>query len=241
MKILKVFIPILIILLLCGCTKKSNDELIMVTEAGFAPYEFYQNGEVVGVDIDIAREIAKSMNKTLIVKDIAFDSIINEINSGKADFGAAGMSITEERKKMVDFTITYTTSNQVVVVKNDSTIKSFNDLTNKRISVQLGTTADSYVSDNYKNATIIRQKKYLSAAEDVKNNKSDCIIMDSLPATELVKENPELKILDGYLFSDSYGMVVKKDNTKLLNQINKVLKKLIKEGKIDEYIINYSK
>jgi ABC-type amino acid transport substrate-binding protein len=193
----------------------------MVTEAGFAPYEYYENGEITGVDIAIAKDIAKSMGKKLVVKDIAFDSIINEINSGKADFAAAGMSITEERKKSVDFTVEYATSNQVVVVKSDSTIKSFDQIKDKRISVQLGTTADSYATDNYKSATIIRQKKYLSAAEDVKNNKADCIIMDALPAASLVKENSDLKILDGYLFTDKYGMIVKKGNSQLLKAINK--------------------
>ena len=159
-----------VIFLLCGCGK-SQDELVMVTEAGFAPYEYYKNGEIIGVDIEIAKEIAKEMNKQLVVKDVAFDSIVNELQSGKADFAAAGMSITEERKKQVDFTIEYTTSNQVVVVKKDSNITNLNDIKDKRISVQLGTVADQYVTKNYKNAKVNRLKKFLIAAEDVKNNK----------------------------------------------------------------------
>lgn len=236
--ILIVFI-VFITFLLCGCNK-NKDQLVMVTEAGFAPYEFYENNEVVGVDIEIAKEIAKELDKELVVKDIAFDSIINEVNSGKADFGAAGISITEDRKKEIDFSIEYTTSNQVVVVKKNSTF-NINELNDKKISVQLGSVADIYASKNFSESQIIRQKKYLSAAEDVKNNKADCIIMDSLPAMELVKNNSELKILEGILFSDSYGMVVKKGNTELLNTINSVLTRLIKEGKIDEYIIKYSK
>ena len=102
---MKKYILLIGIFLLCACSKRSSDELVMVTEAGFAPYEYYESGEIVGVDIDIANEIANYMNKKLVVRDIDFDSIINEINSGKADFGAAGMSITEERKKQVDFSI----------------------------------------------------------------------------------------------------------------------------------------
>jgi polar amino acid transport system substrate-binding protein len=238
MKNLKIIIIASLMLLLCGCGKKS-DELVLVTEAGFAPYEFYDNNEIVGVDIAVGNDIASSMNKKLVVKDVAFDSIISELNSGKGDFAAAGMSITEERKKSVDFTIPYVTSNQVVVIKRGSNL-TLNDLSDKKISVQLGTTADTYVSENYPNATIIRQKKYLSAAEDVKNNKADCIIMDSLPANELVQNNSELVILDGVLFTDSYGMAVKKGNTELLNKINEVLEKDIKEGKIDEYTLKYS-
>jgi ABC-type amino acid transport substrate-binding protein len=233
-------LTLFLILIITGCGNKNSNELVMVTEAGFAPYEYYENGKIVGVDIAISKDIAKAMNRKLVVKDIAFDSIINEINSGKADFAAAGISITEERKKQVDFTIEYAVSNQVVVVRKDSTL-GLQDLNGKRISVQLGTTADSYATDNYKSATIIRQKKYLSSAEDVKNNKADCIIMDSLPAQKLVAENSELKIVDGILFTDSYGMIVKKGNTKLLNEINKILKEDMNEGKITEYTLNYSK
>ena len=237
----KYFLFVMIFLLfICGCSKRDSDELIMVTEAGFAPYEYYDGGKIVGVDIDIANEIANYMNKKLVVKDIDFDSIINELNSEKADFGAAGMSITEERKKEVDFSVEYVTSNQVVIVRNNSNI-TMNDLDNKRIAVQLGSVADSYVNEHYKNADIIEQKKYLSMVEALKANKVDVIVMDNLPAKEILKENTELKMLDGYLFSDSYGIAVKKGNTELLNNINTVLERLMNEGKIEEYVINHSK
>lgn len=234
----KIFV-IITLCLLVGCGKNDN-ELVLITEAGFAPYEFYENGEIVGVDIEIGKEIAKELGKELVVKDVAFDFIINEIKSGKGDIGAAGMSINDERKEQVDFSIEYVVSNQVVVVKNDSNIKSIDDIKDKTISVQLGTTADLYLHKNYKDANIITQKKYLAAAEDVKSGKSDCIVMDELPAKELIKENPELKILDGILFTDKYGMVVKKGNQELLDVVNKVLQRLIDENKIEEYIIKYS-
>lgn len=235
----KCLLFLVMVLLLTGCGKNDND-LVMVTEAGFPPYEFYENGKVVGVDIEIANEIAKELNKNLVIKDIAFDSIINELKSGKADFAAAGMSITEDRLKEVDFTIEYIVSEQVVVVKNDSQINNIDDIKDKTISVQLGTVADQYVTKNYKEAKVNRLKKFLVAAEDVKNNKSDCIVMDKLPALELVKKNPELKILDGTLFEDKYGMAVKKGNKELLDQINKVLERLISEGKIEEYTVKFS-
>lgn len=227
-------------LILSGCGRNEN-EIIMVTEAGFAPYEYYENGEIVGVDVAIAEEIAKELGKKLVVKNIDFDSIVSELKSGKADFAAAGMSITEERKKQVDFTIEYVTSNQVVVVKKDSSLNDITQLDGKRIAVQLGTVGDSYVTENYKNSEINRQKKFLVAAEAVKNNKADCIVMDQIPAQQLVNQNPELKILDGILFKDSYGMAVKKGNTELLDTMNTVLQRLIDEGKIEEYIIEYSK
>lgn len=231
----------LCLLLLNGCAKKNEDTLVMVTEAGFAPYEYYEGGKIVGVDVAIGKEIAKAMGKKLEVKDVAFDFVINEVKSGKADFGAAGMSITEERKKEIDFTIEYAVSDQVVVVRKDSNINTFDDIKNKTITVQLGTVADQYAEENFKNAKLIKHKKYLSAAQDVKSNKADCIIMDALPAKELVKENEDLRILDGILFQDKYGMIVKKGNQELLNKINEVLQRLIDENKIEEYVIEYSK
>ncbi|MDD6263885.1 MAG: ABC transporter substrate-binding protein [bacterium] len=239
-KIISICLLFILTLILSGCGKNKN-EIIMVTEAGFAPYEYYENGEIVGVDVAIAKEIAKELGKKLVVKNVDFDSIVSELKSGKADFAAAGMSITEERKKQVDFTIEYVTSNQVVVVKKDSSLNDITQLDGKRIAVQLGTVGDSYVTENYKNSEINRQKKFLVAAEAVKNNKADCIVMDQIPAQQLVSQNPELKILDGILFKDSYGMAVKKGNTELLDTINTVLQRLIDEGKIEEYIIEYSK
>lgn len=239
-KYIGICLVFILTLILSGCGKNKN-EIIMVTEAGFAPYEYYENGEIVGVDVAIAEEIAKELGKKLVVKNIDFDSIVSELKSGKADFAAAGMSITEERKKQVDFTIEYVTSNQVVVVKKDSSLNDITQLDGKRIAVQLGTVGDSYVTENYKNSEINRQKKFLVAAEAVKNNKADCIVMDQIPAQQLVSQNPELKILDGILFKDSYGMAVKKGNTELLDTMNTVLQRLIDEGKIEEYIIEYSK
>lgn len=236
----KIIVLLCMIMLVAGCGKKDDSKLIMVTEAGFAPYEYYSNGEIVGVDVDIAKEIATSMGKELVIKDIAFDSIINEVKTGKADFGAAGISYSEERAKNVDFTINYSTSKQVVIVKNDSGITNIGDINGKKIAVQLGSIADTYVSSTYKDASVIRQKKYLAAIEDLNTDKVDCVVMDLLPAEQILKTNSGLKILDGALVEDSYGMIVKKGNKDLLDNINKVLEKLKNEGKIDEYIIKHT-
>ena len=235
----KIIILLLGIFLIGGCSKGENT-LVMATEAGFAPYEYYENNEIVGVDVDIAKEIAAAMGKELVIKDVAFDSIINEVKSGKADFGAAGISYSDERAEEVDFTINYTTSKQIVVVKEDSSITTA-DLANLKIAVQLGSVGDTYVTQNYPNAQITRQKKYLAAIQDLLTDKVDCVVMDELPAIEILKNNSGLKILDQELFTDSYGMIVKKGNTELLNAINEVLKKLVEEGKIEEFVINHSK
>lgn len=235
----KIFLILVCVFLLTGCGK-NDDELVMVTEAGFAPYEYYEGGEIVGVDIDIANEIAKELGKKLIIKDIAFDSIVNEVKSGKADFAAAGISYSDERAKEVDFTVNYATSKQVVIVTEDSDISLPEQIKDKRIAVQLGSIADTYVTKEYKDATITRQKKYLAAIQDLKTGKVDCVVMDELPAQEILKENSGLKILDKELTQDKYGMIVKKGNKELLDSINKVLNRLISEGKISEYVIKHT-
>ena len=235
----KIFLILVCVFLLTGCGK-NDDELVMVTEAGFAPYEYYEGGKIVGVDIDIANEIAKELGKKLVVKDIAFDSIVNEVKSGKADFAAAGISYLEERAKEVDFSINYATSKQVVIVNENSDIKDPSEISNKKIAVQLGSIADTYVTKEYQDATITRQKKYLAAIQDLKTNKVDCVVMDELPAKEILKENSGLKILDKELTQDKYGMIVKKGNKELLDSINKVLNRLISEGKISEYVIKHT-
>ncbi len=244
MKYSKVVITSLLLIVIAffmsGCTKR-EDQLVLATEAGFAPYEYYEDGEVVGVDIDIAKEIAKELGKELVIKDVSFDFVINEVKSGKADFAAAGISITPERAEEVDFTIEYTTSNQVVVVRKNSNIKNFDDIKNKKIAVQLGTVADLYVEENYKKATIVSHKKYLSAIEDVKTKKADCIIMDELPAQAVVAENDELIILDGILFQDKYGMIVKKGNDELKEKINEILERMVNDGTINDLVLKHSK
>lgn len=236
----KIVMIILCLFFVTGC-KKDDNTLVMVTEAGFAPYEYYENGEIVGVDIEIASEIANALGKELVVKDVSFDSIVNELKSGKADIALAGMSITPERLEEVDFSIEYTTSRQIVIVRRDSNITSINDIYDKKIAVQLGSVADLYFTDKYKNIDLVRQKKYLSMTEDLKSNKIDLIVMDYLPALQIVENNTELKMLDGYIFEDSYGIAVKKGNQELLDEVNNVLTKLINDKKIESYVIKHTK
>lgn len=236
----KIILLCLCLITLCGCGRNKN-ELVMVTEAGFAPFEYYENNDIVGVDVEVAKEIANRMGKKLVIKDVAFDSIINEVKSGKADIGAAGISYTEERSKQVDFSNDYFTSKIVVIVKDNENEADFKDLNNKTIAVQLGSTADTYVTNNYKNATITRQKKYLTAIEDLKNDKVECVVMDELPAKEILEKNSNLKILSNVLSTENYGMVVKKNNKELMNVVNEVIEELKSSGKIDEYVLKYTK
>ena len=237
---------IAIIVLFAVFGKKENSEneiekekLIMEAEAGFAPYEFYEGEEIVGVDVEIAKVIAEKSGKELEIKDTDFDSIINEVKPGKADFAAAGLSITEERLEEVDFSIEYAVSKQVIIVKEGSEIEKPEDLTGKKVAVQLGTVADLVLSDEYPETELVQHKKYLLAVEDLKADKVDAIVLDSLPAQEIVNKNSELKILDKELLTDKYGIAVQKGNTELLEDINGVLQELMDNGKIAEYTIKF--
>ena len=234
-------ICLLIFVLVCctACTNR-DEKLIMVTEASFAPYEYYSDGKITGVDVEIAKEIAKEMGKKLVVKDVAFDSIIHEVKSGKADLGIAGISYSEERAKQVDFSINYTTSKQVVIVKINSDINTIKDIKNKKIAVQLGSVADIYVSEEYNNKNIVRQKKYLAAIQDLKDGKVDCVVMDELPAKQIVNENNDIKIINDILAEDNYGIIVDKGNQELLEIVNRVILRLKQEGKIEEYVLKHS-
>ena len=219
-----------------------SGKLIMATEAGFAPYEYTEDGEtVVGVDVDIANEIAKAMGKELEIQNMTFDGALLAVQQGVVDFAAAGISVTPDRQEEMDFTIEYATSKQVVVVKkDDGKITSVDDVKEGTVvGVQMGTTGDFYCTDDL-GCEVKQFSKYAEAALELKNDKLDCIVMDSLPAEQLVAANDDLEILDGELFTDKYAIAVKKGNTELLDQINEVLQQLIDEGKIDEFTINHT-
>ena len=226
---------LIITVLITGCMRKEQEELTLVTEAGFAPYEYYSKGEIVGVDIEIAQKIAKNLGKKLVIKDVAFDSIINEVKTKKSDIGAAGISYTEERAREVAFTDNYSVSKQVIIVNKDSYITSKENLTGK-VAVQLGTTADSYLTKNT-NVTLIREKKFLAAIQDLKDGKVNAVVMDELPAKKLITS--DMKILSEPLVTDSYGMVVAKENTKLLESCNKVIKQMKESGEIDKILLKH--
>ncbi len=218
-------------------------KLIMVTEAGFAPYEYTEDGEtVIGVDVDIANEIAKALGRELEIQNMDFDSALLAVQQGKADFAAAGISVTPEREEVMDFSIEYATSKQVVVINKEAArVASVDDLTaDTVVGVQAGTVADSYCQDDLGTKDLKQYSKFMEAAMDLKNDKIDCIIMDSLPAEEMVKANDDLEILDGEVFTDKYAIAVEKGNTELLDQINEVLQKLVDEGKVEEFIVNHT-
>ncbi|ROR31861.1 amino acid ABC transporter substrate-binding protein (PAAT family) [Mobilisporobacter senegalensis] len=225
-----------------GKTEESN-KLIVGTEAGFAPYEYMDGDQVVGIDMDIAKAIADAMGKELEIKNMDFDGALIAVQNGKVDLVAAGVSIDPERAKVMDFSKEYVNSTEVVVVnKENPTVSSIEDLNDKIIGVQQGNIADFWVSneENVKPADIKRYTKFAQAAEDLKNGKVDCIVMDQYPAEELVAANDTLTVLDGTLFEDKYAIAVKKGNQELLDQINDTITTLIEEGKIEEFTANHT-
>ena len=172
--------------------KDSKDTLVMATNAEFPPYEFHEGDDVVGIDADIARAIGEEMGMEVKIEDMAFDSIIPAVTSGKADFGAAGMTVTEDRKKNVDFTDTYATATQVIIVKEGSDIAGPDDLTGKKIGVQLGTTGDIY-ADDIEDAKVERYNKGFEAVQALTQDKIDAVVIDGEPAKEFVAEADGLK------------------------------------------------
>lgn len=236
-KVLRIFLLLTMVLTLSACTEKDDrQELKLVTEAGFAPFEYYENDKIVGVDIDIAKEIAKELDYKLVVKDVAFDSIISEVKTGKSDMGAAGISYTKERAEEVDFSRDYIKSKQIIVVKKNSDIEKLEDIKGS-IAVQLGTVADLYLTENYPNIKIVREKKFMAAIEDLKGNKVEAVAMDEIPAKQLMTS--DMKILEKPLVVDSFGIVVKKGNKKLLDAANTVIDRLNEAGKIDDFVLKH--
>lgn len=221
---------------------KSKEKIIVGTEAGFAPYEYMEGNKVVGIDMDIAKAIADHLGKELEIKNMDFDGALIAVQNGLVDFVAAGVSVDEDRKKVMDFSEDYVESIEVVVVnKENPAVVDMDDLDNKVIGVQQGNIADFWVEENTSAKEIKRYTKFAQAAEDLKNGRIDCIVMDLYPAEELVAANDSLTILDGVLFEDKYAIAVKKGNKELLDEINKVIQQLKDEGKIEEFTANHTK
>lgn len=237
----------------CGGSKETKDDnakekLIMATNAEFPPYEYHEGNEIVGIDAEIAAAVAKKLGKELEIKDMNFDSIITAVDTGKADVGIAGMTVTPDREKNVDFSDSYATGVQVVIVKDGSKIKTVDDLTAKgaknTVGVQTGTTGDIYCSDDIEKAgfgTVKRYPKGADAVAALSSGKIDCVVIDNQPAKEFVKANKGLKILETEYVTEDYAIAIKKGNTELKDSINKALKELKDDGTIQSILDKYIK
>ncbi len=223
---------------------RQDGVIYMLTNAAFPPFEYLadeldENGNpiVIGVDADIAAEIAADLGVELEIIDMDFDSIIMAIQQGKGDFGAAGMTVRPDREEMVNFTIKYVKSAQYILVKADDTaITTAEDLKGKVIGVQMGTTGDFYASDEIEGATVVPYNDAVTASLDLANGRIDAVITDELPAKSIAAANENLKVLDLVLTEEEYAIAVSKDKPDLLAAINLTIQRLQQEGKIETFI-----
>lgn len=228
--------------LFAGCGEKGGEdkELTMATNATFPPYEYVEGGEIVGIDAEIADAIAKELGMELEIADVEFDSIVAGVSSGKYDMGMAGMTVDPDRQKSVNFSDSYATGVQVVIVKEGSSIQTVDDLSSDlKIGAQQGTTGALYAAEDYGQDAVVNFNKGADAVQALVAGKVDCVIIDSEPAKSFVKANEGLKILDTEYAVEDYAICVAKDNEELLDKINDALDKLKADGTIDKIIQKY--
>lgn len=220
-------------------TIKSNGYITMATNAEFEPFEFKAENKIVGIDIDISKEIANDLGVDLKVNDISFDAVIFELKEKKSDFAAAALSYDEDRAKNVDFSNPYFNASQSIIVMKNSNISNADDLKGKNIGVHLGTTGDTYCTQAG-SMQVVRFNKSMDAVSDMINGQIDAVVVDDFTANKLVeKNNAVVKKLDQALTKEEYRIAVTKGNTELLNIINKTISKLEESGKLDEIIEKY--
>ena len=186
----------------------------MATNAAFRPYEYWEGGKIVGIDPDIIRKIADNLGYELVIHDMKFESVIASIQANKADIAASGITVTEDRKKMVDFTIPYAKTEQRVIVLNKSNIYNTKDLKDKRIGVQLGTTGDTFVKDNIKEP--IRFDNGSLAVAALLAKKIDAVVLDGDPCKVHVASNPKLRMLENSLLLTNMLLPLKKEEKSFL-------------------------
>ena len=231
-----------------GFTTAVDGVLSMATEATFPPSEYYDGDAIVGIDVEIAQAIADKLGLELQVTDIAFDSIIPGVQSGKYDLGLAGMTVTDERLEQVNFSDSYATGVQVVIVKEGGKVTSVDDLfadgASNVIGTQTGTTGFLYATWDIQDAGLGEVKSFAKttdAVEALKNGQVDCVILDNEPAKALVaaNEGAGLSILDTEYAVEDYAAAISKDNTALLEAVNGALKELIADGTVQSILDKY--
>ena len=219
---------------------KSNDVIKMGTNAAFPPFEYTLGTDVVGFDVTVSQLISRDYGKKLKVVDMNFDGLIAALQSGSIDFIAAGMTATEERRKNVDFSEPYYLSKQTIIVRvDDNKVISVNDLKGKVVGVQAGTTGELFATEEIEGLNVKSFKTGIDAALALKNGAIEAIIIDELPAKEIVRRNVELKLVEDDFYTDEYAIAVKKGNTELLNSINKTIEKIKADGTYQKLIDAY--
>ena len=213
----------------------TTDTLVMGTNAGFKPFEYREGAEVVGFDVDLAREIAKSMGKELRVEDMSFDGLLPALDAGRVDMVIAGMSMTPERAKNVLFSDAYYTASQRIIVKKESPIRSARQLEGKRIGVQLGTTGDTLVS-RIRGAKVSQFPSVPTVLSELAIGGVDAVVLDDAPAAQYIKSFPSLEIVPGELSSEQYAIAIKQGNDALKQAADQVIRDMKQDGRYDALI-----
>ena len=247
-RILSLILSAVMLVSICAIFSSCADDgkLTMATNAQFPPYEYMEGDKFVGIDVEIAQKIAEKLGMELEIIDTEFNSIIGGVQSGKYDIGMAGMTVNEDRLKNVNFSKTYATGVQVVIVKDGGSIKSLDDLAGEgvKIGVQEGTTGHIYAADTpekggYGKEAVIAYKTGALAVQGLISGKVQAVIIDNEPAKNFVKANEGLSILETKYVEEEYAIAVAKNNNALLEKINKALDELIADGTVQSIIDKY--
>lgn len=227
-------------------TTVTPGKLTMSTNASFPPYEMVaDDGSFEGIDVEVAGAIAEKLGLELQVDDMGFDAALQAAQTGKSDMVMAGVTITEERQAVMDFSNSYANGVQVVIVKEGSPIQTVDDLANANmIGCQMGTTGYIYCSDTPENGGfgedhVTPYDDGAAAVQALMNGQIDAVVIDNMPAQEYVAANPGLKILDGEFTNEDYAIGVAKGNTALLDAINGALEELTNDGTIQSIVDKY--
>ena len=247
-KIFAVLLAVLMVAaLFAGCGSKSGSgvktlesgKLIMSTNAAFPPYEMVaDDGSFEGIDVEIAGAIAKKLGLELVIDDMDFDAALLAVQQGKSDIVMAGVTVNEDRKMVMNFSDTYSTGVQVVIVKEGSDV-TLDNLGDQMIGTQRGTTGYIYTPDDYGEDHVTAYDNGASAVQALMNGQVDCVVIDSAPAEAFVEANPGLAILDTEYVTEDYAIGMSKDNTALLEAVNGALKALTEDGTIPAIVEKY--
>ena len=220
-------------------TTVETGKLTMATNATFPPYEMTtDSGEIEGIDVDTAKAIAEKLGLELQIDDMDFDAALLSVQQGKADIVMAGVTVTDERKAVMDFSDSYATGIQSIIVPNDSDIASPDDLAGKKIGTQRGTTGYIYCSDDFGEDSVVAYDSGLTAVQALNNGQVDAVVIDNAPATEYVAANPGLKVLDTSYAEEDYAIGMAKGSA-LEDAINKALEELKADGTLQAIVDKY--
>ena len=224
--------------LLAGCGGSNSNTLKMITEATFPPYEFLRGQEIAGIDVEICRAVAERMGKEFRVETVDFDSVIPAVVSGKADLAAAGITITEDRTKNVDFSIPYVKTGIVVISKKSNPFTNVEQLQGRKIGVQSGTTSETYVLEQLKQEPE-RSRSPAEACAALKAGRVDFVIADIDPAKNCVQGEGDLQLSD-FITSEEYAVAIRKGQPELLKAINETIAELKADGRLAKWIADFT-